>query len=76
MLHNQNTFPSHRTPKGTLVSMAYRRRNGKSRYTIDGCGIYTLLDKNKKKPTNLDECGGHSDDIRGYHYHAGESGGN
>lgn len=45
-------------------------------YAIDGFGIYALLDKNGNKPTNLDECGGHSDDERGYHYHAGEPGGN
>lgn len=45
-------------------------------YAIDGFGIYALLDKNKKKPTDLDECGGHSDEIRGYHYHAGAPGGN
>ncbi len=45
-------------------------------YAIDGFGIYGLLDKNKNKPTDLDECGGHSDEERGYHYHAGEPGGN
>lgn len=45
-------------------------------YAIDGFGIYALLDKNGNKPSDLDECGGHSDDDRGYHYHAGESGGN
>ncbi|MEM5538190.1 YHYH protein [Olleya sp. AS48] len=45
-------------------------------YAIDGFGIYGLLDKNGNKPTNLDECGGHFDDERGYHYHAGEPGGN
>ena len=45
-------------------------------YAIDGFGIYALLDKNGNKPTDLDECGGHSDDERGYHYHAGEPGGN
>jgi hypothetical protein len=45
-------------------------------YAIDGFGIYSLSDKNGNKPTDLDECGGHSDDTRGYHYHAGEPGGN
>ncbi|CAZ97467.1 YHYH protein [Zobellia galactanivorans] len=45
-------------------------------YAIDGFAIYGLLDKNGNKPTDLDECGGHSDDKRGYHYHAGEPGGN
>lgn len=45
-------------------------------YAIDGFGIYAYLDKNGSKPTSLDECGGHFDDERGYHYHAGEPGGN
>lgn len=45
-------------------------------YAIDGFGIYTLLDKNGNKPTDLDKCGGHFDKVRGYHYHAGEPGGN
>jgi len=45
-------------------------------YAIDGFGIYALLDKNGNKPVDLDECGGHFDKIRGYHYHAGEPGGN
>lgn len=45
-------------------------------YAIDGFAIFALLDKNGKEPTNLDECGGHSDETRGYHYHAGAPGGN
>ncbi|WP_025743335.1 YHYH protein [Aquimarina pacifica] len=45
-------------------------------YAIDGFGIYGLLDKDKKEATDLDECGGHIDSARGYHYHAGEPGSN
>jgi len=45
-------------------------------YTIDGFAIYALLDKNGNKPTDLDECGGHFDEIRGYHYHTGAPGDN
>lgn len=45
-------------------------------YAIDGFGIYALLDKNENKPNDLDACGGHSDETRGYHYHAGKPGGN
>ncbi|GAL61730.1 YHYH protein [Algibacter lectus] len=45
-------------------------------YAIDGFGIYALLDENKNQPTDLDDCGGHVDETRGYHYHAGEPGGN
>lgn len=45
-------------------------------YAMDGFGIYALLDKNGNEPTDLDECRGHSDPIRGYHYHAGSVGSN
>jgi len=45
-------------------------------YAMDGFGIYTLLDKEGNPPKGLDKCGGHEDSIRGYHYHAGEAGGN
>lgn len=45
-------------------------------YALDGFGIYALLNKNNKKPYDLDECGGHEDEIRGYHYHAGAPGDN
>jgi len=45
-------------------------------YAIDGFGIYALLDKNGNKSSDLDDCGGHFDDLRGYHYHAGEPGKN
>lgn len=41
-------------------------------YALDGFGIYAF-DKNA---TDLDECGGHFDAIRGYHYHAGTPGSN
>lgn len=45
-------------------------------YAMDGFGIYTLLDKNESKPTDLDECGGHKDSARDYHYHVGEAASN
>lgn len=45
-------------------------------YAIDGFGIYTHLNANKELPKDLDECGGHIDDVRGYHYHAGSAGSN
>ena len=45
-------------------------------YAIDGFGIYALLDTAGNPPTGLDACGGHEDEIRGYHYHAGEAGSN
>ena len=45
-------------------------------YALDGFGIYAHLDKNEKEPIDLDECSGHYDDVRGYHYHAGAAGDN
>ncbi len=45
-------------------------------YAIDGFGIYALEDKEGNVPLDLDDCGGHSDDTRGYHYHAGAPGDN
>lgn len=45
-------------------------------YAIDGFGIYALLNENDIPPSNLDQCNGHSDETRGYHYHAGKPGDN
>jgi hypothetical protein len=38
-------------------------------YAFDGYAIYGPLGEGGKKPTDLDECNGHSDAERGYHYH-------
>lgn len=38
-------------------------------YAMDGFGLYERLDSNDKEPIGLDECSGHFDKIRGYHYH-------
>lgn len=45
-------------------------------YALDGFGLFAQLDPVGKAPTKLDECGGHFDQTRGYHYHAGSPGGN
>ncbi len=45
-------------------------------YALDGHGIYELLDTSGTEATDLDELRGHSDDIRGYHYHVDEAGNN
>lgn len=45
-------------------------------YALDGFGIYARLDAKGRAPPVLDECGGHSDAARGYHYHAGAPGSN
>lgn len=45
-------------------------------YAMDGHGIYALLDTKEKEPTDLDECRGHYDEVRGYHYHVDAAGNN
>ncbi|NRD19735.1 YHYH protein [Winogradskyella eckloniae] len=45
-------------------------------YALDGFGIYAHKDSNGKAITDLDDCNGHYDTIRGYHYHAGDAGSN
>ncbi|MEM8706816.1 MAG: YHYH protein [Actinomycetota bacterium] len=37
-------------------------------YALDGYAIYDTTDA-----TDLDACGGHTDDVRGYHYHAADT---
>lgn len=38
-------------------------------YALDGHGLYAKLDANGNDATDLDECRGHEDETRGYHYH-------
>lgn len=45
-------------------------------YALDGFGIFAHLDPEGNAPIPLDECGGHFDEKRGYHYHAGSPGSN
>ena len=45
-------------------------------YAIDGHGIYGQFAKNEKEPADLDDCRGHYDVVRGYHYHADAAGSN
>lgn len=45
-------------------------------YAMDGHGIYSQFDSNNEEPTDLDECRGHSDETRGYHYHLDSPGNN
>jgi len=39
-------------------------------YALDGYGIYAMTDLDGVEATDLDDCRGHTDDVRGYHYHA------
>lgn len=45
-------------------------------YAIDGHGLYAQIGSNGNEPTDLDSCRGHSDEIRGYHYHVAAPGTN
>ena len=45
-------------------------------YAMDGHGLYAQLDADGNEPTDLDQCRGHSDDTRGYHYHVDTPGNN
>jgi hypothetical protein len=45
-------------------------------YAIDGHGLYALEDVNGNEPTDLDDCRGHEDETRGYHYHVDAAGAN
>ena len=44
--------------------------------SMDGFGIFRWLDALGNEPDGLDACGGHSDDLIGYHYHAAPQGTN
>lgn len=39
-------------------------------YAMDGYGVYGQMDADGNEHTDLDECRGATDDVRGYHYHA------
>lgn len=39
-------------------------------FAFDGFAVYGPEESKGKTPADLDECNGHSDAVRGYHYHA------
>ena len=45
-------------------------------YVLDGYGIYAMLDSQGNEFDDLDECRGHSDETRDYHYHSASAGEN
>lgn len=45
-------------------------------YAMDGHAMYSNVDADGNTPTDLDECRGHYDEVRGYHYHVDEAGNN
>ncbi|AKP51561.1 YHYH protein [Cyclobacterium amurskyense] len=45
-------------------------------YAMDGHSIHTQLNESGEEPSDLDQCRGHYDDTRGYHYHVDAAGNN
>ncbi|MCH9687916.1 MAG: YHYH protein [Deltaproteobacteria bacterium] len=45
-------------------------------YAQDGYAIHEMAAEGGEEPADLDECRGHTDDLRGYHYHAASGGEN
>jgi hypothetical protein len=45
-------------------------------YALDGYGLYAHLDESEKAAIDLDDCRGHYDEQRGYHYHVDQAGAN
>jgi len=45
-------------------------------YALDGFALYANLDRNDKEATELDQCRGVYDEVRGYHYRVADAGSN
>jgi len=45
-------------------------------YALDGYGLFAHVNEDGSEPSDLDECRGHYDEIRGYHYHVDHAGNN
>lgn len=45
-------------------------------YAMDGIALYAYKDATGKEPSELDQCRGHYDEVRGYHYHVDAAGNN
>lgn len=45
-------------------------------YALDGFPFHSQLNEDGLEPTDLDECRGHEDETRGYHYHVASPGAN
>jgi len=45
-------------------------------YALDGFALFAHLDPEQNPAEDLDECNGHFDSVRGYHYHVGSPGSN
>lgn len=63
----------------TGVSTQLAQEDGHSAmigYAMDGFGLYAQLDANGEEAGDLDDCRGHTDETRGYHYHVAAPGTN
>ncbi|PKA99091.1 YHYH protein [Flavobacteriaceae bacterium MAR_2009_75] len=74
---NPNTGYHYHAATGTTSTI--EQEDGHSAmigYAIDGYPMFELLDENGNEPIDLDDCRGHTDDTRGYHYHVAPAGTN
>jgi hypothetical protein len=64
--------------EGTCPGVEYEEDGhaGAFGYALDGYAIYSMLDESGEEETDLDECRGHTDETRGYHYHSAGAGEN
>ncbi|GAA5220205.1 YHYH protein [Membranihabitans marinus] len=63
----------------TGVSFSIEQSDGHAAligYAMDGLGIYSHLDAEGNEAEDLDDCRGHYDEVRGYHYHVDAAGNN
>lgn len=74
---NPHTGYHYHTATGCGFSVSQKDSHAKLiGYAMDGFGIHEMLNGDGNEPSDLDECRGHYDDIRGYHYHVASAGEN
>lgn len=74
-----NPFDGYHYHAATGCSTASGEEDGHASqigYALDGYRIYAMLDASGYEETDLDECRGHTDETRGYHYHVASPGEN
>ena len=73
---NLNAGYHYHAATGVSTQLAQDSHAAMIGYAIDGFGLYAQLDNDGNEPTDLDDCRGHTDDTRGYHYHIDAPGNN
>lgn len=74
-----NTAAGYHYHAATGVSKKVEQADGHASmigYAMDGYGIYAFLDAGGNEAVDLDDCRGHYDEVRGYHYHVDYAGNN